>query len=63
MSENKLLLKPKIDIVFHSLFKKGNENISKGIISAITKEKVNINMISKITKLSIEEIEKIQNET
>lgn len=42
--ENKLkkekLLKPKIDVVFHSLFKVGNENITKAIISAVTKEKI-----------------------
>ena len=34
------LLKPKIDVVFHSLFKAGNENITKAIISAVTKEKI-----------------------
>ena len=34
------LLKPKIDVVFHSLFKKGNEKITKAIISSITKEKI-----------------------
>ena len=42
--ENKLkkekLLKPKIDVVFHSLFKVGNENITKAIISAVTEEKI-----------------------
>lgn len=34
------LLKPKIDVVFHSLFKVGNENITKAIISAVTEEKI-----------------------
>ncbi len=41
MEENKQLLKPKIDVVFHSLFRVGNENITKAIISAVTKEKIN----------------------
>lgn len=41
MKENKQLLKPKIDVVFHSLFRVGNENITKAIISAVTKEKIN----------------------
>ncbi len=41
MQENKELLKPKIDVVFHSLFREGNENITKAIISAVTKEKIN----------------------
>ncbi len=40
MLENKKLLKPKIDVVFHSLFRVGNENITKAIISAVTKEKI-----------------------
>lgn len=35
--EEKLLLKPKIDIVFHSLFRIGNEEITKAIIKAVTK--------------------------
>ena len=34
------LLKPKIDVVFHTLFKEGNEGITKAIIEAITKEKI-----------------------
>lgn len=34
------LLKPKIDVVFYSLFKIGNEEITKAIISAVTKEKI-----------------------
>jgi len=38
--EKRKLLKPKIDVVFHSLFKVGNENITKAIISAVTKEKI-----------------------
>ena len=39
--ENRIeLLKPKIDVVFHSLFKKGNERITKAIISSITKEEI-----------------------
>lgn len=40
MQERKELLKPKIDVVFHSLFKKGNEEITKAIISSITEEKI-----------------------
>ena len=42
--ENKLkkekLLKHKIDVVFHSLFKVGNENITKAIISALQLKKL-----------------------
>lgn len=38
--ERKTLLKPKIDIVFHSLFRVGNEEITKAIIEAVTKEKI-----------------------
>ena len=34
------LLKPKIDVVFHSLFRKGNERITKALISSITREKI-----------------------
>ena len=34
------LLKPKIDVVFHALFKQGNERITKAIIEAATKEKI-----------------------
>ena len=34
------LLKPKIDVVFHSLFRVGNEDITKAIISDITKEEI-----------------------
>ncbi len=40
MQEKKALLKPKIDVVFHSLFRKGNEKITKAIISSVTKEKI-----------------------
>lgn len=40
MGEKLTLLKPKIDVVFHSLFRVGNENIAKAIISAVTKEKI-----------------------
>ena len=40
MQNKKQLLKPKIDVVFHSLFKKGNERITKAIISSITKEEI-----------------------
>jgi len=39
--EEKLeLLKPKIDVVFHALIRKGNERIAKSIIKATTKEKI-----------------------
>ena len=34
------LLKPKIDVVFHALFKQGNEGITKAMIEAATKEKI-----------------------
>ena len=40
MENKKELLKPKIDIVFHSLFRPGNEDITKSMISAITKEEI-----------------------
>lgn len=40
MKENLTLLKPKIDVVFHALFKKGNEKITKAMIQAATKEKI-----------------------
>ena len=40
MQEKKALLKPKIDVVFHSLFRKGNERKTKAIISSATKEKI-----------------------
>ena len=36
----KELLKPKIDVVFHELFRKGNEGITKAMIQAVTKEKI-----------------------
>ena len=31
MEENQKLLKQKIDVVFHSLFRKGNEKITKAL--------------------------------
>ena len=34
------LLKPKIDVVFHSLFREGNEGITKALISSVIKEKI-----------------------
>lgn len=40
MEEKMTLLKPKIDVVFHALFRKGNEEITKAIIKATTKEKI-----------------------
>lgn len=40
MQEKLQLLKPKIDVVFHALLKKGNEGIAKSIIKATTKEKI-----------------------
>ena len=40
MEHKKELLKPKIDVVFHSLFRVGNEDITKAIINAITKQKI-----------------------
>ena len=40
MEEKITLLKPKIDVVFHCLFKRGNERITKAIIEATTKEKI-----------------------
>lgn len=38
--ENQKLLIPKTDVVFHALFRKGNEAITKAIISDITKEEI-----------------------
>ena len=40
MEPKQELLKPKIDVVFHSLFRKGNERITKALITSITKEKI-----------------------
>jgi len=40
MEERKKLLIPKTDVVFHSLFRVGNEDITKAIISDITKEEI-----------------------
>lgn len=40
MKEKKKPLKPKIDVVFHSLFRQGNEDIAKAVITAVTKEKI-----------------------
>ena len=40
MEEKQELLKPKIDVVFHSIFRKGNERITKALITSITKEKI-----------------------
>ena len=34
------LLKPKYDVVFHALFREGNENITKAMISAATNEQI-----------------------
>ena len=40
MEKKQELLKPKIDVVFHSIFRKGNERITKALITSITKEKI-----------------------
>ena len=40
MEHKEELLKPKIDVVFHSIFRKGNERITKALITSITKEKI-----------------------
>ena len=40
MEEKLKLLKPKIDVVFHALFREGNEGITKSMIQAATKEKI-----------------------
>lgn len=40
MEEKLTLLKPKIDVVFHALFREGNEGITKAMIQAATKEKI-----------------------
>lgn len=37
-----LLLSPKYDVVFHALFRKGNEKITKALIQDITKRKYKI---------------------
>ena len=40
MKEEQELLKPKVDVVFHSLFRKGNERITKALITSIINEKI-----------------------
>lgn len=40
--ENNLLLSPKYDVVFHALFRKGNENITKALIQDITEREYKI---------------------
>ena len=40
MMQVKELLRPKNDVVFHCLFRKGNEKITKVMISAIIGEKI-----------------------
>ena len=40
MEKEQELLKPKIDVVFHSLFRKGNERITKALITSIINEKI-----------------------
>lgn len=40
MEEKLTLLKSKIDVVFHALFREGNEGITKAMIQAATKEKI-----------------------
>ena len=40
MGKKLTLLKPKIDVVFHALFREGNEKITKAMIQAATKEKI-----------------------
>ena len=45
MGEKLTLLKPKIDVVFHALFREGNEKITKAMIQAATKEKIQIFLI------------------
>lgn len=53
MERRTTLLKPKIDIVFHSLFRVGNEEITKAIIEAVTKEEIeSISTKWKITEVS-----------
>ena len=40
MEKEQELLKPKIDVVFHSLFRKGNEKITKALITSIINKKI-----------------------
>jgi len=42
MQENELLLKPKIDVVFHALFRRANNILLESMISAILETKVKI---------------------
>lgn len=42
MQENELLLKPKIDVVFHALFRRANNTLLEAMISAILETKVKI---------------------
>lgn len=40
LMNNRQLLIPKTDVVFHSLFRPGNEEITKAMIAAITNENI-----------------------
>ena len=48
------LLKPKIDIVFQSLFNQKNENITKSFAEALIGEKINSIVINDTKELSRE---------
>ena len=41
-SKEEKLLSPKYDVVFHALFRKGNENITKALIQDITQREYKI---------------------
>lgn len=42
MQENELLLKPKIDVVFHALFRRANNTLLEAMLSEILETKVKI---------------------
>ena len=51
----KELLKPKIDVVFHALFREENKKITEALISDILKEKVKIKTTNKDRFLNIKD--------
>ena len=42
MNNKKVLLKPKIDIVFHSLFRRNNEKITNGFLTDILQKETKV---------------------
>ena len=50
--ENKQLLKPKVDVVFHALFRKENKHLTEALISDILGEKIKVKTTDKDKDLS-----------